>query len=429
MPPWVEGHPHGGPWHHHWRTTPGSGPLRRPREDRLIGGVAAGISRRVGVDVNFVRIGLVLLSLASGAGLAAYVLAWLFIPLEGETTSIAARAFSDRRSIAHVISLLPALIVALLLAGALHLGWLGSFAWPLFIAGAGLIFIWRNALDEEREVIRRVAEPLVHLGAGSERSKRALLLRVAVGLLLSALGLFLLVAVRGHSPWRELAGVGLAIGGFVVVFGPWWLTVVRDLVEERQARVRAETRADMAARVHDSVLQTLALIQKNADQPQRVVQLARAQERELRSWLTDGREDDGDATVAAALRRVEREVESAHGVPVESVVVGDCPLDEDLRALIAAGREAAVNAAKWSTAPVISMYLEVEAEAVSLFVRDRGVGFDPSQVAPDRRGLSESVYGRMSRRGGTAVVRSVPGEGTEVELRLARRPESRSASA
>jgi len=184
--------------------------------------------------------------------------------------------------------------------------------------------------------------------------------------------------------------------------------------------------------VHDSVLQTLALIQKNADQPQKVVQLARAQERELRSWLFDGRVGgDEDETLVAAIRRLESEVESAHGVPVESVIVGDCPLDDDLRALVAAGREAAVNAAKWSGAPVISLYLEVEPNAVSLFVRDRGVGFDPGAVAADRRGLAESVRGRMARHGGTATVTSAPGRGTEVELRLARstsRAEPRSSS-
>ena len=216
----------------------------------------------------------------------------------------------------------------------------------------------------------------------------------------------------------------LVIAAFVLGFGPWWLRVARDLVIERQARARAEERASMAARVHDSVLQTLALIQNRADQPQQVIRLARAQERELRSWLFDaqvpGSSDAEDETLSVAVSRIQGEVEADHGVPVDAVTVGDCRLDEDLRALLAAGREATVNAAKWSGAPVISLFAEVEPSGVSLFVRDRGRGFDPETVAPDRRGISESIHGRMARSGGSAEVRSALGEGTEVALRIPR---------
>ena len=423
LPPWIESHrAEHGPFRHGWR--PGaSGPLRRRRSDRLVGGIAAEIAARFRIDVTFVRVALVLVGLASGLGVAAYVVAWLVIPIEGESTSIASRALSDVRGIALAITLLPGLVLALLLASALHVGWLGSFAGSAFVAAAGLVLIWRNAEDDERRIIRHVAEPLVHLGVASRRSRRTLALRILAGFGLAVVGLVLVLGFHSRSVFRPLGGVGLVAAGLVVIFGPWWLTVARDLVEERQARVRAEERADMAARVHDSVLQTLALIQKNADQPQRVVQLARAQERELRSWLFDGRTGaDDDETLVAAIRRLEAEVEAAHGVPVESVIVGDCPLDDDLRALVAAGREAAVNAAKWSGAPVISLYLEIEPTAISLFVRDRGIGFDQATVAPDRRGLAESIVGRMSRHGGSAVVTSRLGRGTEVELRVARRP-------
>ena len=187
----------------------------------------------------------------------------------------------------------------------------------------------------------------------------------------------------------------------------------------------------MASRVHDSVLQTLALIQRQADHPQQVVQLARAQERELRSWLFDGRPlgsaNEEDLTFVAGVHRIQQEVEATHGTTVDAVVVGDCPLDDALRGLLAAGKEATVNAAKWSGAPVVSLYAEVEASGVSMFVRDRGAGFDPAQVPEDRRGIAESVRGRMARLGGAATVRSVPGEGTEVALtmpteRTGRRP-------
>jgi signal transduction histidine kinase len=428
---WGTVPPHG--WRHDgrgprgwWRVPRERGPLRRSREDRLLGGVAGGLSRRMGIDVTVVRIGLVLFGLASGFGLAVYVLGWLLLPQEGDSESIGTRAVGDLRGIALAIGLVPALAVALLVASVLHAGWLGSLAWPFFLSAAGLVLIWRNAADDERALIRRAAQPLIQLGVDSRRSLRALALRVVVGIALVAGGVLGLMLGHHDTLLRPLGGVVLVIAGFVIVFGPWWLSLARELVAERKARVRAEERADMAARIHDSVLQTLAMIQRSADQPQQVVHLARAQERELRSWLFEGRlpgsGGEEDATFAAAVRRTQREVEDAHGVAVDAVIVGDCPLDEELRVLLAAGREASVNAAKWSGAAVVSLFAEVEEGAASLFVRDRGKGFDPSAVAPDRRGLAESVRGRMARHGGSAVVRSAPGEGTDVELTMPRSP-------
>jgi signal transduction histidine kinase len=181
----------------------------------------------------------------------------------------------------------------------------------------------------------------------------------------------------------------------------------------------------MAARVHDSVLQTLALIQRSPDNPQRVVKLARTQERELRSWLFDGRHpgsfgEEEAATLAAGVQLIEHEVESTHEVAVEAVTVGDCPLAEDLRALLAAAKEGTVNAAKWSGAPVVSLFAEVESNKVTLFVRDRGRGFEPTEIPEDRQGIAESIRARMARHGGTAVIRSAPGAGTEVELTMPR---------
>ncbi len=213
------------------------------------------------------------------------------------------------------------------------------------------------------------------------------------------------------------------IAGIVVLLGPWWLRIARDLVLERQARVRAEERADIAARIHDSVLQTLALIQRRADDPHKVVQLARMQERELRSWLFEGRaphQADADMTLAAGVRQIQQDVEASYGVPVEAVTVGDCQLDESLDALLAAAREATVNAAKWSGADAVSLFAEVEPAEVSVVVRDRGRGFDPEAVPADRKGLAESVHGRMARRGGTAAVSTAPGEGTKVTLTMPR---------
>jgi signal transduction histidine kinase len=233
---------------------------------------------------------------------------------------------------------------------------------------------------------------------------------------------WLLTSHESVAVLRPLAGVILVTAGIVVLLGPWWLRIARDLVLERSARARAEERADISARVHDSVLQTLALIQRRADDPQQVVQLARAQERELRSWLFEGRTlGDGDATtVGEGVRQIQRDVEARHGVPVEVVTVGDCALDDDLNALLAAAREATVNAAKWSGAGVISVYAEVEPKQVEVAVRDRGKGFDPDAVPGDRKGLAQSVHGRMSRHGGSATVQSAVGEGTKVTLTMPR---------
>jgi len=231
--------------------------------------------------------------------------------------------------------------------------------------------------------------------------------------------------VKGLAHGEAVAAAAMVgIAGIVLILGPWWLRIARDLVVERQARARAEERADIAARVHDSVLQTLALIQRRAENPQQVIQLARAQERELRSWLFDGRAPgslDGQvATFAAGVRLIQQDVEAQHGVAVEAVTVGDCELDDNLSALLAAAREATVNAVKWSGASVVSVFAEVEPAEVSLFVRDRGRGFDPAAVPDDRKGLAESVRARMARRGGSATIRSVQGEGTEVSLTMPR---------
>jgi signal transduction histidine kinase/phage shock protein PspC (stress-responsive transcriptional regulator) len=401
-----------------------AGPLRRAMEQRFVGGVAAGLARRTGFDVNVVRLVFVLAIVLTGGGCAAvYVVAWLLIPADDTDTAIAGRARNDRRGIALAAGLGSLVGVLLIIMTMLGARWFSSVAWPLVISVAGLVLVWRNSGDDERATIRRLTEPLRGLTAGRRRSRTVL--RVAVAGLMLGTGLGLLVSAHESlAVLRPLGGVALVIAAFAVVLGPWWLRIARDLVVERQARIRAEERADMASRVHDSVLQTLALIQKHAGEPQRVIQLARAQERELRAWLFDGRapgslEGDG-MTVAAGVALIQQDVEAQHGVTVEAVTVGDCELDDDLAALLAAAREATVNAAKWSGADVVSLFAEVEPATVSLFVRDRGRGFDPAAVPADRRGLAESVHARVARRGGSATVRTVPGEGTEVSLTMPR---------
>jgi len=404
---------------------PASGrPLRRQVEGRLIGGVAAGIADRTGFDVSLIRAALVVLALiTSGFCAAAYVVAWLLIPAQGADVSIGTRALGDRRGIGLAAALTSALVAGLVIASALQASWVSSLAFPAIVCAAGLVLIFRNAPEDEREYLRELADPVAR-GRGASRSRR--LLRVGIAIVLLVLGLVALLSGHQNAAalLRPLAGVLLLIGGIALAFGPWWLRAARAAVDERQARIRAEERAEMATRVHDSVLQTLALIQRRSGDPQQVTKLARAQERELREWLFDGRApgsmDGQAATVADGVRLIQQDVEAQHGISVDAVTVGDCNLDEELTALLAAAREATVNAAKWSGAPVVSLFAEVEPEAVSLFVRDRGRGFDPDAVPDDRKGLAESVRARVARRGGAVTIRSAPGAGTEVSLVMPR---------
>jgi signal transduction histidine kinase len=402
----------------------GRGPFRRAREGKLAGGIAAAVADRTGVDVTLVRIIFVVATLlSSGIVLTLYVLAWLLLPRTDEHDTIAARALEDRRGIMLGLGVGSVLAVLLLVISMLGEGWLGLPAWPLVISAAGLVLIWRNAPADEQELMRHTAAPLTSQMSG--HAKPRLLARLCIGAALLAGGGFtLLNGHPGRVLLKQLGGVALVIAAIVVILGPWWLHIARDLVAERQARARAEERADLASQLHDSVLQTLALIQRRAGDPQKVIQLARAQERDLRAMLFEGRAPGSlggeGMTLAEGVRLIQQEVEAQHGTSVEAVTVSDCDLDDNLTALLAAAREATVNAVKWSGAPVVSLFAEVEPAEVSIFVRDRGRGFDPDAIPDDRKGVSESIRGRMARRGGTATIRSARGEGTEVSLKMPR---------
>jgi signal transduction histidine kinase len=370
------------------------------------------------------------LTVLAGFGLALYPAAWLFVPSDAKTDEtgggpdcIIRKAIHDRRGLTLVAAVVPILVAAMLLASALRASWLSNYTSPVAVGVACLILIWRNAPAEERAALERAARPFLSVGRPG-RSLWQVALWAVIGAGAAAAGLVLLLDHRTKAVLWPIGGVLLVLAGIVVIFGPWWLRIARDLVVERQARAVAEERADIAARVHDSVLQTLALIQRRAADPARVTALARAQERELRSWLFEGKAPgslDGEATsFSTGLASIERDVEAAHGIKVEAVTVGDCPLDESVEALLAATREATVNAAKWSGSPTVQIFAEAGADAISVFVRDRGAGFDPAAVSPDRKGVAESIRGRMARAGGSATVKSAPGAGTEVVLELPR---------
>jgi signal transduction histidine kinase len=434
---WHRDHDPMGPWYggpfgrrrrrRFWMRRGSGGPLRRDQADRLVGGVAAGVAVWRGYNVNIVRIVFVLGFLITGGfGVPLYFAAWLLIPAAGEDGSIASRARTDSSGIALAAGLATLFGFILFVAGVFNTGWPSSWVWPQVFTVAGLTLIWRNASADEQATLRRLVEPLSAVANPQKANRRSAIRLTIAGLLIFGGAGWVASKHESLALLQPLGGAILVIAGLVILLGPWWLRIGRDLVQERQAKVRAQERLEIASRIHDSVLQTLALIQRRADDPQKVIQLARMQERELRSWLFEGRSpDEDDVTLGAGIRQIQEDVESRYGVPVEAVTVGDCELDENLNALLAAAREATVNAAKWSGASVISLFAEVEPDSVSIVVRDRGKGFDPSAVPSDRQGLAESVHGRMTRRGGTAVVTSAEGEGTKVSLKM---PQSSAAS-
>jgi signal transduction histidine kinase len=294
----------------------------------------------------------------------------------------------------------------LLLVQGLGLGFDPSVSLPLVLVGLGLLVTWH----------RFGVEPLI--------SGRDAALRIVLGLVLAGFGIAGLIALNVDlAAARDAALLTAAVvGGLALVAAPAIAGLVRDLVAERRERIRSEERARVAAHLHDSVLQTLALIQRSGGDPVRAAALARRQERELRAWLYGADSDRRAGTVRAVLEDVCAEVEQRHGIPVELVVVGGgAPAGSRVVEAMGAVREAVVNAATHAETDRIDVYAETGPDGLSVYVRDTGRGFAPETVPPDRAGLRESVVGRMQRLGGTAAVTSVPGEGTEVELRL---PES-----
>jgi signal transduction histidine kinase len=401
----------------------------RNPDEAILGGVAAGLADHLGVPVLWVRVAFMVLAVMGGFGVMFYAGLWMVLPaqrhFDDQAPGLAAAERQGKRPgrirrLADLGPLVATGAIALGIAAFLALATgQGALFWPVLLAVAGVAVLWRQADEAQRErwldssgrinVVRAV------VGVGGIASY----LRLLLGgfLLVGAITLFSL----GSGDWAAARNVGLAailcfIGlGFIV--GPWLFRLSSDLSEERAERIRSQERADVAAHLHDSVLQTLALIQKSAQDPATVARLARAQERDLRSWLFDSTGGD-PTTFAAALRTIAGEVDDAYGVPVEVVCVGDPSVSEQLRPIVLATREAVVNAARHSGAGKVDVYAEATPARVEVFVRDRGTGFDPDGVADDRHGLRDSILDRMQRHGGTAEIRSRPGEGTEVRLNL-----------
>ncbi|WP_122818538.1 ATP-binding protein [Nocardioides pantholopis] len=399
----------------------------RDTQDVVIGGVAAGLARHLGVQVLWVRAAFVLTSVLGLLGVVMYAALWMVLPAEAhfetqapglESATRSGRRPGRRRRLLDVgpSIALAALGLGVLLMVEAALG-RGAILWPLFIGVLGLALLWRQADEAQRERWRDTTDRIdpfsIIFGSGGWPA----IARIVTGVLL-VLSAALIVGFDGRSlsdARGVLAGAVLVLVGVGVVAGPWIHRLASDLSAEREERVRTQERADVAAHLHDSVLQTLALIQKNADDAATVARLARSQERDLRAWLYSGESTD-QSTIASALRGAAAEVEDAHGISVDVVTVGDAPVEESLRPLLAATREALTNVAKHAGTGRADLYAEVVDAQVDVFVRDRGRGFDPDAVPPDRYGVRRSIVDRMERHGGTAQIRSTPGEGTEVHL-------------
>jgi signal transduction histidine kinase len=308
------------------------------------------------------------------------------------------------------------LVVGLRLLG---LGLAGAVIWPLVLGVCGMALVWRPTVDgAQHAATRRRVSPREH----QRRSGKLDAPRLVVGGLLVAFASASLLHMLGvlHSLGAALGAVAIIALMLSLLFGPWFMRMGRSLSFERAARIRGQERAELAAHLHDSVLQTLALIQKRAADPSVVAGLARRQERELRRWLLERPDPAAGESIAIALERAAAEVEERHQVPIEVVTVGDGPLDGGLEAVVQAAREAMTNAAKFAGSERIDLFAEVEPDRVEVYVRDRGVGFDPLAIPTDRRGVRDSIVARMQRHHGSAAVHSTPGEGTEVELVMER---------
>jgi signal transduction histidine kinase len=367
-------------------------------------GVASGLSRRR-TPAWAIRVVVLVTAPLAGLGVAVYALAALGIAL---TTRPGAPVRISGLRATGTAFLGLAVVLAARSCGLLVGG--PEVPWAVLLIGSGLALFWSAAGAVPRD------ESGVALSeARTTRTLLGLLLALAgAAWVLSRAGLF-------HQAGSTIAGTFVALAVLALVVGPRWLRTSRALGTERTDRARSEERAELADHLHDSVLQTLALIQRRAADPGAVSTLARRQERELRRWLMGDRPTTtADETLADAVRVAVADIEDTHGARVELVIVGDASLDEGTRALIGATREALSNAARHASGAPISLFAKVADDQIEIFVHDRGPGFDTHAIPLERRGVRESIIARVERHGGTAAIQSAPGEGCEITLRLAR---------
>jgi signal transduction histidine kinase/phage shock protein PspC (stress-responsive transcriptional regulator) len=397
--------------------------LYRDPEHRVVAGVAAGLAEHLNLPTIAVRIAFIVLLPVDGMGALLYAAFWAVLPVAPGPLG-ARPARRDRRQMLPFLALGIGIILVSQLSG-FGGGASGTVGWLVAMIAVGAGVIWHLADPDRRRQWRQAVPQAPWLGVVLDESdRRSYLIRLIGGGLLIVTGI---IGILFVFPVFSSSGVGsmlnglifaaVALAGLAVVVAPLLWRIFGQLRAEREARIREQERAEIAAMVHDQVLHTLALIQRNAGDAKGVLRLARGQERSLRNWLYKPLAASCEV-LSAALEEAAAEVEDTYAIAVESVVVGDLDVDERVGALVNAAREAMVNAAKHAKVQTISLYAEVEPEKVSVFVRDRGVGFDLSTVEEDRHGVRGSIIGRMERHGGKAEIRSEPGDGTEVRLTM-----------
>ena len=395
--------------------------LRRVRRGRVIAGVAGGVAQHLGLDPRFVRLLFAALTLAAGFGVVVYLLLWVLAPSEPQDVAGPGEPrhlpMPNLRQVLGAAFLVAGVLIVLLVTGF----WSGeNLAWPVTLAAIGFALLWARGSAEEgrgRLDLASIGTPLEALLRTRESRPRLI---AGVVLILAGMVVFLAATTTLAAAANVVLAVLVTAGGLALLAGPWLWRLANELIEERKSRIRTQARAEMAAHLHDSVLQTLALIQR-AKEPREMVTLARTQERDLRAWLYGRAPSVHGVRLHDAIDAMAGRLELAHQVKVEAVVVGDAELDDTLRALVAACSEAVLNAAKHAGVGEVSVYVEVEDDQVNAFVRDGGSGFDPAAVPDDRRGIADSIVQRIERHGGSVVIKSRPGAGTEVHLHLPRR--------
>ena len=398
-------------------------PLRRGRDNCILGGVCGGFATRLGIKERYVRVTFCLLTLVFGFGVLLYMTFWVVLTRSGEETSIIQRIFQNRREAQFVLVAFIGTLLLLIALETTGVNLTHGFDWPLLLSAFACVAVWRGASNEERNHIQEFLNSAPVIGGASSKNRKGVALRVIAAIALIFVGLHTIKHIGGvwGSAGPALFGTLILILGVLVLLAPWWLQNVRELTSERRERMRAEERAAMVAHLHDSVLQTLTLIERAAANGGDVTRLARNQERELRQWLFSPETIANSSTSFVGLvGAIEHDVENDYGVKVELVTVGDCVPDERVIALVAAGREAAINAAKWSEASSVSIFAEVEPKSISFFVRDRGVGFDSDAIPADRQGIALSIKQRMAQYGGESFINTSVGAGTEVQLVMPR---------
>jgi signal transduction histidine kinase len=406
-------------------AVPDHPPLHRDTQRGMVGGVLAGLGARIGIDATVLRVAFVIAAVATGGlALLGYVVAWAAIPPAGRGAAPLhwprpLRSVRAPWRVATGVGLIT--LSALLAFRELGIWWSDALVWPLVPAAFGAALLW---LRSRRRTDAAALEPAGPREAAARPSSWIGDLYGGVFGVLLVAGAALLFLSSNHilGGLRDAALTAVVVVvAIALILAPFLWRLGRNLAAERAERIRSQERAELAAHLHDSVLQTLTLMQKRADDPREVAALARRQERELRDWLAGDGRQSAQESFAAALRAAAEEVEDDHRVAIEVVVVGDCELDERSEAVLGAAREALLNAARHAAEPgPIRAYAEIEEAAIEVFVRDRGPGFELADVPPDRRGVRESIVGRMERAGGRADVRSIPGGGTEVGLSIAR---------